>query len=124
YWVDYVRFFGPRVVLRLKAADHRLSLREEVKIDGRPAIGVELNKAVPDFKLSLRLYFDKETNLLVRQENVLSSSSVSYSDYKKFDDIPIARKQTQTANGKIVTETEVIDFRAVEKLDAKLFEQP
>ena len=124
YWLDYVRFFGPRVVLRLNDADHRLSLLEEVKIAERPAVGVELNKAVPNFKLLLRLYFDKETNLLVRQDNVLSSSSISYSDYKTFDDIPIAQKQTQTANGKVVTETEVIDFRAVDKFDARLFEQP
>jgi uncharacterized protein (TIGR03067 family) len=124
YWLDYVRFFGPRVVLRLKDTEHRVSLLEEVKIAGRPAVGVELNKAVPDFKLSLRLFFDKETNLLVRQDNVLSSSSISYSDYKKFDGISIAQKQMQTANGKVVMEAEVTDFQAVDKFDAKLFEQP
>ena len=46
---------------------------------------MEVHKAVPNsFTLSLRLFFDKETNLLVKQENVLSSSSISYSDYKKF----------------------------------------
>lgn len=124
YWLDYVRFFGPRVVLRLKDADHRLSLLDEVKIDGRPAVGVELNKTDSNkFKLSLRLFFDKETSMLVKQENVLSTSSVSCSDYKDFHGVPIACKTTQTANGKVVLETDVVDFRAVDKLDAKLFEQ-
>jgi hypothetical protein len=148
YWTDYVKFFGPRRVLRLKDADHRVALLDEVKIDGRPADGVELTKTGPKFKLSLKMFFDKETNLLVKEENDLSysaiiypplgyspqrppeegdvhsSSAIFYTDYKKFDGIPIAQKETYTANGKYVSETKVINFRAVEKLDAKLFERP
>jgi hypothetical protein len=121
---DTVKFFGPRVVLRLKDADHRLSLVDEVKVAGRPAVGVELSKVAPTFKRSLRLYFDKETNLLVRQDNLSQASSIAYGDYKNFDGVPVARKMTQAANGKVVSETAVIDFRAVDKLDDKLFEQP
>jgi hypothetical protein len=124
YHLDYVKFLGPRVVLRLKDADHRVALLDEVEIGGRPAMGVELNKAVPNFKLSLRLFFDRETNLLVKQESVLSTFFISYGDYKKFDGIPIARKVTQTVKGEVVMETEVTDFQAVDKFDAKLFEQP
>src|SRR5207249_7442285 len=38
YHLDYVKFFGPRQVLRLKDADHQVALLdEEVKIDGRAA---------------------------------------------------------------------------------------
>lgn len=122
--LDTVKFFGPRVVMRLKDADHRLALADEIKIDGRPAVGVELSKVAPTFKVSLRLYFDKETNLLVRQDKLHEASSITYGDYKRFDDIPIAQKQTQTRHGKVVSEVAVLDFRAVDKLDAKLFEQP
>ena len=125
YYLDDVKFFGPRIVLRLKDTDHRLSLLDEVKIDERAAVGVEVSKAVPNsFTLSLRLFFDKETNLLVKQDNVLSTFSVAYSDYETFDGIPIARKMTQTVDGKVIIETEVTDFQEVDKLDAKLFEQP
>jgi len=148
YWLDSVKFFGPRRVLRLKDADHRVALLDEVKIDGRPAVGVELTKAIPKFKMSLKMYFDKETRLLAKEENdfsysaiiypplgytpewspheekVHSSSAIFYTDYKRFDGIPIAQKEIYTANGKYVSETKVLDFRAVEKLDAKLFEQP
>jgi hypothetical protein len=125
YYLDDVKFFGPRRVLRLKDADHRVALLDEAKINGRPAVGVELTKAVPNFKLSLQMFFDKETNLLAKQENVLSSTSIFYTDYKKFDGFPIARKETaESAKDKTYTETKVIEFRVVEKSDAKLFEQP
>jgi RNA polymerase sigma factor (sigma-70 family) len=172
YWLDYVKFFGPRRVLRLKDAEHRMVLLDdvkidarvfgsadpegnyrvdrlhEVKIDGRPAVGVKLTKTGPKFKLSLKMFFDKETNLLVKEENdlsysaiiypplgytpewspheenVQSSSAVFYTDYKKFDGIPIAQKEIYTANGNYASETKVVNFRAVEKMNAKLFEQP
>ena len=49
YYHDYVKFFGPRVVLRLKDNDQRISLLDDTKIDGRPVVGVEINKDVSIF---------------------------------------------------------------------------
>ena len=43
----------------------------------------------------------------------------TYSDYKKFDGIPVARKED---DGYFMPE--ITDFKAVDKLDAKLFEKP
>jgi uncharacterized protein (TIGR03067 family) len=123
YWLDYVKFFGLRRVLRLKDADHRVTLlEEEIKVDARAAVGVEVTYAVPNknFTPLLKMYFDKETHLLVKQDgNVVMRSPNSYSDYKKFDGIPIAQKEHDGYLEPVVTE-----FRAVEKFDAKLFEQP
>jgi hypothetical protein len=117
YHLDYVKFFGPRQVLRLKDADHRVTLLdEEVKIEGRPAVGVEITRTGPN--MNLRMYFDKETHLLVRQ------GETYYCEYKKIDGIPIARKEKHPHAGTGTWEAEVTDFRAVEKFDAKLFEQP
>src|SRR5262249_40349281 len=111
YSQDYVKFFGPRPVLRLKDADHRVALLDAVKIDRRPVVGVELTKAVPKFKLSLRMLFDNETNLLAKEENVLSSTTIVYTDYKKFDGIPIAQNETaENGKDKTFTETKVIEF--------------
>jgi hypothetical protein len=122
YWLDYVKFFGPRQVLRLKDADHRVALLdEEVKVDGRAAVGVEVTNALPNVSTNavlLRMYFDKETHLLVKQ------GDTSYGDYKKFDGIPIAQKEKHPHAGAGAWEAEVTDFRAVDKFDAKLFEQP
>src|SRR5262245_3338308 len=110
YWLDYVKFFGPRQVLRLKDADHRVTLLdEEVTIDGRAAVGVEVTG--PHY--NRRMYFDEVTHLLVKQ------GAVTYSDYKTFDGIPIAQREH---DGHF--EPEVTDFRAVDKFDAKLFEKP
>ncbi len=118
YWLDFVKFFGPRQVLRLKDADHKVALLDEgAEIGGRPAVGVEVTG--PDFNRKLfppfhrKMYFDKETHLLVK------SGGVTYSDYKTFDGIPVARKED---DGYLMPQ--VTDFRAVDKFDAKLFEQP
>jgi hypothetical protein len=116
YWLDYVKFFGPRKVLRLKDADHRVTLLdEEAKIDGRAAVGVEVTG--PQFKA--KMYFDKETHLLAKQEGGTYYSPIYFSDYKKFDGIPIAQKEKDGYFNGVIT-----DFRAVDKFDAKLFEQP
>jgi RNA polymerase sigma factor (sigma-70 family) len=109
--IDHLRFVGPRQVLRLKDTNHHVTLLdEEAKIDGRAAVAVEVTGLLV-FKG--KMYFDKETHLL------LKSGSVTYSDYKKFDGIPVAQKLN---DGSLMSQ--VIGFRAVEKFDAKLFEQP
>ena len=61
----------------------------------------------------MKMYFDKETHLLVQLGETV------YCDYKKFDGIPIAQKEH---DGHF--EPEIIDFRAVDKFDPKLFKQP
>jgi hypothetical protein len=97
-------------------------LDEEIKIDGRAAVGVEVTYTVPNkqFTPLLKMYFDKETHLLVKLGgNVFYYQPIYYSDYKKFDGIPIAQKEKDGYFNGVVT-----DFRAVDKLDAKLFEQP
>ena len=110
YWFDNVKFFGPRQVLRLKDAGHKVALlNEEARIGGRAAVGVEVTG--PQFKG--RMYFDKETHLL------LKSGAVTYSDYKKFDGIPVAQKEHDGYFMPVIT-----DFRAVDRFNARLFERP
>src|SRR5262249_34407800 len=61
YWLDFLRFFGPRAVLRLKESGYRLERLDEIDVHFRPAVGIQLTaasgKAVggPERKL----YFDK-----------------------------------------------------------------
>src|SRR5262249_32820535 len=110
--LDRVKFFGPRQVLRLKDADHKVTLLDdEVKIDGRAAVGVEVTGS----QFKGRMYFDKETHLLVKVGSSDWPGDSYYSDYKKFDGVAIATKEKQPG----YMETEVTDFRAVEKFDAK-----
>src|SRR5262249_19600489 len=108
----YVRFFGPRAVLRLKDADHRVTLLdEEARIGGRAAVGVEVSG--PQFKG--RMYFDKETHLLAKYPAswyLAGQAAVTYGDYKTFDGIPIPQKEHDG-----YLEAEVTDFRVVDKFD-------
>ncbi len=114
-WLDYVKFFGPRQVLRLKDADHKVALLdEEATIGGRAAVGVEITG--PHFRG--KMYFDRETHLVLKSRGV-SFREGTCSDYKTFDGIPIALKEHDG-----YFEPEVTDFRVVDRFDAKLFEQP
>ena len=134
YYHDLLKFFGPREVLRLKDTDQRISLLDDTKIDDRPVVGVEINKDVSIFKLSLKLYFDGETSLLVKKEETHAAASPSgtyiptelyyYKAYKPFDGIQVATTTTQMKDGKVISEAELADFRVVDKPGAKLFEQP
>jgi hypothetical protein len=131
YWLDYVKFLGPRRVLRLKDPDYQLKLLDEIKIGDRPAIGIELTKSAPQFKISLKMYFDKETGLLVEEENVLQKSVTLLSDYKKIDGVivpALTREAHDVELGRGVarmsSKQELVEFEIVEKLDARLFEQP
>jgi RNA polymerase sigma factor (sigma-70 family) len=116
FWLDYVKFFGPRQVLRLKDADHKVALLDdEAKIGDRAAVGVQVTGPHYNHKM----YFDKQTHLLLKGVGSDILGEVTFSDYKMFDGIPIAQKEHDR-----YYEPEVTDFRAVDKLDPKLFEQP
>jgi uncharacterized protein (TIGR03067 family) len=116
FWLDYVKFFGPRQVLRLKDAGHKVALLdEETKIGDRAAVGVQVTGPL----CSQKLYFDKETHLLLKGVGSDILREVTFSDYKTFDGIPIAQKEHDGHFEPVVT-----DFRVVDKFDAKLFEQP
>jgi len=111
-----VKFFGPRRVLRLKDGDHRVTLLdEEVKIGDRAAVGVEV--AGPQF--NAKLYFDKETHLLAKQEGGTYYSPIYFSDYKTFDGIPVAQTEKDG-----YFEPKITAFHVVDKFDPKLFEKP
>jgi len=114
-----VKFFGPREVLRLKDPDHQVKLLEEIQIEGRPAVGLEVTYGGAEkLKVSHKLYFDQETHLLA------NLGETYYSEYKTFDGIPVARKEMHPHAGTGPWEAEVTDFRVVDKFDEKLFEQP
>jgi RNA polymerase sigma factor (sigma-70 family) len=116
FWLDYVKFFGPRQVLRLKDADHKVALlEEEAKIGDRAAVAVQVTGPHYNHKV----YFDKEAHLLLKGVGSGILGEVTYSDYKKFDGIPIAQEEHDG-----YYEPRITDFRVVEKFDAKVFEQP
>jgi hypothetical protein len=61
----------------------------------------------------LKMYFDKQTHLLVKL------GGKTYSDYKRFDGVPIPQKEQDG-----YLNPTLVDFRAVDNFDANLFERP
>ena len=103
----------------------KAKLLGESKIEGRVVVGVGTDRGTE------RLYYDKETSRLVRQEVELETkvkqpelTVITFDDYQDLDGIPVARKQIAKRDGKVVTEMEVVEFKLVDKLDRKLFERP
>jgi hypothetical protein len=106
-----------------------LSLLDEIKVDGTPAVGVLVkSKGHRDVKL----YFDKASGLLVkREQRVLDSSSgkevrqeVVFSDYQEKDGLKHYKKIVALRNGKKLIDARVIEVELFERLDAKVFAKP
>ena len=97
----------------------------ESKVEGRAVVGVGTDRGAE------RLYYDKETSRLVRQEVELRTKDkkreltvTTFDDYRDLDGVWVARKQIAKQDGKVVTEMEVVEFKRADKLDPKLFEKP
>lgn len=128
YLQGSLQYLGPRGRLILKDQATTLSPLGESKVGERAVVGLKFTrKGMPEAKL----FFDKETGLMLKTENSSkdkdgkeSVHEVLYSDHKDFDGIPIARKVTRKQDGKVTQESEVVEFRVLDKLDAKLFQKP
>jgi hypothetical protein len=101
----------------------------ESKIDGRAAAGVLIkSKGHRDVKL----WFDKETGLLVKREHkVLDSGTgkevsqeVVFSDYRETDGVKHYRALTAYRDRQKIIEAKVREIEFFDKLDRKVFAKP
>jgi hypothetical protein len=114
----------------------KLSTLDEIQVDGRPAVGVQVTSAGHH---DIRLYFDKETGLLVRRDSHFREprtrsnedpdkkegiQEAYFTNYKEIDGARLPMKFTLKRNGKVFAEEEVIDWKAVPKLDDSVFGEP
>ncbi len=110
--------------------EYKLSPLGEEKIDDHTVIGVRVeHKGFRD----ISLYFDKETNLLVKMETRIKdplrggeeiAAETLYNDYKNVDGVMTAHKVTLKYDGKVYIEDEVTEMKYSEKLDDSIFEKP
>jgi hypothetical protein len=114
-------------LLPLEDKDFILTPMGESKVGDRPAAGVKVaHKDHGD----INLFFDKEKGWLLRAEFRVKSphgeatQEVLYDDYRETDGLKRPWKTTVRRDGKVLAETEVTEFKAQEKPDAKLFEKP
>jgi hypothetical protein len=116
-------------LIAFEGKDYKLAALGKVKLDDQEVIGVKVaHEGDPAFTL----YFDKDTNLLVKRVVTLPAPTpaakeieieVRYEDYKEAGKIKYASKVSITRVGR-TTEMNVTEFKPVEKLDDSLFKKP
>jgi hypothetical protein len=125
YWRDFIKLFGPRAVLRLRDPEYRLTLLDDAMVGGKAVFGIGLTKRVHRLAMDLRMFFDLDTGLLLRQENVREGSETNFYDFKEFQVIPVARKSiTKPDAGKAIVRTELIELKSEDTLADRWFRGP
>jgi hypothetical protein len=100
----------------------------EITIESQPALGV---KATAKGRREVRLFFNKETSLLVKTEHTTDDGAgkelLQEEYYSNFEDVQGYRrpmKLTAYRNGKKVMEAEVIEVKYLDKVDDAEFTKP
>ena len=118
------------LLLPLKAKEFRLSLIDDTSVRGRPAVGILVSHDKHD---PLKLYFDKETHLLVKQQykskNPANGKDADteciYSDFQNVKGTRAPFKAEIFVGGQKIGDGTVIERELYEKpLDDKLFSEP
>jgi hypothetical protein len=113
----------------LKDKGFELSALGEVKVEGKPAVGVLVkSKGHQD----VSLYFNKETGLLTKVEhrtvdpqtgNEITEERI-ITEYGKTDGVPTPKKVLINHDGNKFMELEVLETKQLEKLDDSEFAKP
>src|SRR5262245_49232832 len=110
-----------------KDTGNQFSLLPEIKVHDAQAVGILIkNKAHVD----LKLYFDKNTGLLVKIQRHAKEGGVDvdkeylYNDHKEVDGVKMPFKTVEIVNGKKFTELHTSSFKFPNKIDDALFKQP
>lgn len=118
-----------RLVTLVRDKGYDLSLIGEVKVNGKPAVGVLVSKKG---EKDISLFFDKETNLLVKVEhrtiapggtNEITEERVIAEYKKNADGIPMPKKLVLHHDGKKFLEAEVVEATLLEKLPDSEFKK-
>ncbi len=118
-----------QTLVPLKDKATRLTPLGTSVVADREAVGVLANRAG---ERDVKLYFDKETSLLLKTEMLERDErtgkagpvEIYYSDHRKFGGLMLPGKTVTKRDGKAVIEVKLIDFEPKAKVDAKLFEKP
>lgn len=114
----------------LKDKGFTLASLGEVKVDGKPAVGVRVShKGHRD----VNLFFDKDKGLLVKSETTVkdfmaggkeSTQETLYSGYKEAGGVQHPTKLVINRDGKKYVDSEVTEYEPKEKLDDSEFGKP
>jgi hypothetical protein len=117
-------------LLPLRDKAYKLSPLGEVKVEGKPAIGVRVER---EGRGDVNLFFDKETNRLIKIESrgrdpmapdQEFTQETYLSDYRKRDNVLMPHKMSMKRDGKLFVEAETTEATSTSKLDESLFAKP
>lgn len=113
----------------LKEPGFTLTQLGEVQVEKRPTVGV---KVARKGQRDIKLYFDKDSALLVKSEAVVRDEETGkevnqeefFSDYKEIDGIKHPMKALIKRDGKVYVEGETIEVKIEDKIDEARFGKP
>jgi hypothetical protein len=115
-------------VVPLKSKEFKVSMAEEEKVDGKPAVGIKV--VGPDGK-DFKLFFDKESGLPVKQIAKVNgfmgeefTQETTFGGYKDFDGIKKATKAENKRDGEKFMSLEITEFKPLKEVDPKVFAEP
>jgi hypothetical protein len=118
----------PTKLVTLKEKGYKLEAADEQKVGDKPAAGIKVT--TPDGK-DFTIYFDKETGLpsrivakVVGFDGQEFTQETTLKDYKEFDGIKRATKADSKRDGEDFIKSEITEFKALDKVDPKTFEEP
>jgi hypothetical protein len=118
----------PILILPVKEKGFKVEAAGEEKVGDKPAAVVKVTG--PDGK-DLKLYIDKESGLPVKQVAKAIgfmgdeyTQEMTFSNYKDFDGIKKATKVEMKRDGEKFIDLEVVEFKALDKVDPKTFDEP
>jgi hypothetical protein len=124
----YLQFI-PMTLVALKGKDYKVEAGGEEKVGDKPAVGIKVT-AVADGK-DFKLYFDKESGLPVKLVAKVAgfngdefTQETTYGGYKDFSGIKKATKIDSKRDGQKFIESEITDFKVLDKVPADTFAEP
>jgi hypothetical protein len=118
----------PNKLVILKDKGYKLEAADEQKVGDKPAAGIKVTG--PDSK-DFTIYFDKESGLPVRVvAKVVGFDGQEYTeettrkDFKDVDGVKIAMKSESKRDGEDLFKSEFTEFKILDKVEAKTFNEP
>ena len=123
----YLQRLGRFMVLKDKTIE--LSPLGEVKVNGKPAVGV---KVASKGHRDVNLFFDKTTGLLAKMDRQVLDQMTGQevneeriiTEYQEVDGLKVAKKVQVNRGGKKFMEAEVLEIKFLDKLDDSEFAKP
>ena len=127
---DQIYFFWLTTLVPLKDKAFKLTLLDEAKVDGKPAVGVKVTHA--DYP-EVKLYFDKKTHLLVKsqwqsraaeQKFKEVTAEMHYSKYQEIEGAQVPTRVVLNRDGELFVEADLSDVKTVSKHEPGTFDKP